>query len=276
MRIHYNWGHLKSLPNLGTNIRHIFGPKKLIEKQRSTFSRYCITIYPVQLKCTQLPQMWSVPAGSSQTLDKAVKFGELSFQKVDCKQPNKNFRVKGNRDNYCATLPFAQTITSEEIKALAVAFKDADRASLFFQALESNAFKPCDLFKTSCSQQRSTPQKDESLPTQTQKIPENLLIEQVFKNVPTNYQPPANYTNEQLELAERTVGLTVSCAKEICMSTIKQNKSPRWYSERSKRITASVFGKVINRRKSIYPTSLIKIITTEHSNVQAAVPKSLK
>ena len=37
----------------------------------------------------------------------------------------------------------------------------------------------------------------------------------------------------------------------------------RWYSERSKRITASVFGQVINRRLTIHPTSLIKVSYTE-------------
>ena len=59
------------------------------------------------------------------------------------------------------------------------------------------------------------------------------------------------------------------------MSTIKQNKKSLYY-ERSKRISASVFGKVIDRRKSIYPTLLIKTITIEHSNVPASVPKSLQ
>ena len=32
---------------------------------------------PVELTCTQLPQKWSVPSGSSKTLDRAVKFEEL-------------------------------------------------------------------------------------------------------------------------------------------------------------------------------------------------------
>ena len=46
-----------------------------------------------------------------------------------------------------------------------------------------------------------------------------------------------------------------------------------WYAERSKRVTASVFGKIINRRKSLYPKSLIQSITKQHNPaVKAPTP----
>jgi hypothetical protein len=102
------------------------------------------------------------------------------------------------------------------------------------------------------------------------------LIEKLFENVPKDYHPPANYNQQQLELMERTVGLTISSAKEICLNTIEQSKNPHWYTERSKRVTASVFGKVINRRKSMYPSSLVKSITTQHNKPLATVPKPLQ
>ena len=38
---------------------------------------------PTELTCTQLPQKWNVPSGSSKTLDKAVKFDHLLFEKAD-------------------------------------------------------------------------------------------------------------------------------------------------------------------------------------------------
>lgn len=71
------------------------------------------------------------------------------------------------------------------------------------------------------------------------------------------------FTEEQLKLVKNSVLITVDEAKEICLSTMRQSQDPRWYVERSKRITASVFGKVINRRKSVHPTSLVKSITEE-------------
>ena len=181
--------------------------------------------------------------------------------------------VKGDRENYCATPPFAQTVTDEEIKTMADAFKKADRASLFCKTVESNAYKPCEVFETSCSQQKRKHQQDESPPSQTL---ESLLIEKLFENVPKDYHPPANYNQQQLELVERTVGLTISSAKEICLNTIEQSKNPHWYTERSKRVTASIFGKVISRRKSMYPSSLVKSITTQHNKPLATVPKPLQ
>ena len=42
---------------------------------------------------------------------------------------------------------------------------------------------------------------------------------------------------------------------------MNQSTDLRWNAERSKRITASVFGQVINRRLTIHPTSVIKSIT---------------
>jgi hypothetical protein len=101
---------------------------------------------PVERTCTQLPQKWNVPAGSSKTLDRVAKFGELLFEKTDVKKTNKRYVVKGDRENYCATPPFEQTVTDEEIKTMADAFKKADRASLFCKTLESNAYKPCEVF----------------------------------------------------------------------------------------------------------------------------------
>ena len=44
---------------------------------------------PVELTCTLLPQKWSVPSGSSKTLDKAVKFEEMLFEKADVNKPAK-------------------------------------------------------------------------------------------------------------------------------------------------------------------------------------------
>jgi hypothetical protein len=61
------------------------------------------------------------------------------------------------------------------------------------------------------------------IPTQA---PPSQMVDQIFKNVPNDYTPPSNYSLEQLELVKTKVGLTVSTAKEICLSTMGQNKDP--------------------------------------------------
>ena len=41
-----------------------------------------------------------------------------------------------------------------------------------------------------------------------------------------------------------------------------QSESKAWHSERKKRITASNFGRIMNRRKNMYPNSIIKQLLT--------------
>lgn len=84
------------------------------------------------------------------------------------------------------------------------------------------------------------------------------------------------FTEEQLKLVKNSVLITVDEAKEICLSTMRQSQDLRWYVERSKRITTSVFGKVINRRKSVHPTSLVKSITEKTMPNTSRIPASLK
>lgn len=108
---------------------------------------------PEELTCTQVGQKWSVPSGSSKTLDKTVKVEELLFEKADVNKPKKRrYLVRGTWEEYCATPPFAQTVTVEEIKAMAHALKVANLAALFCETVESKNYKPCQLFETSSSQ----------------------------------------------------------------------------------------------------------------------------
>ena len=206
------------------------------------------------------------------TLDKAVKLDHLLFEKADVNKTSKRCFVKGIREEYCATPPFALTVTEEEIKRMSNAFREVTRASLFCKALESNSYKPCELFNTSCSRQKRQRLLEECTGNLEQ-TPEYILVDEIFKNVPSGYCPPADLNNEQLNHATKSVGVTVSAAKEICLSTMQQSKDHRWYAERSKRVMASVFGKIINKRKSLYPKLLIQSITKQHNPaVKAPTP----
>ena len=53
------------------------------------------------------------------------------------------------------------------------------------------------------------------------------------------------------------VHVTKPRAKMIEPQTRDQCQSRLWFYERSKRLTASLFGRVMKRRHSIYPTSII-------------------
>ena len=138
---------------------------------------------PTELTCTQLPQKWNVPSGSSKTLDKAVKFDHLLFEKADFIKTSKRCLVKGIREEYCATPPFALTVTEEEIKRMSNAFREVTRASLFCKALESSSYKPCELFNTSCSRQKRQ-RLPEECTGNLEQTPEYILVEEILKMYP--------------------------------------------------------------------------------------------
>ena len=62
-------------------------------------------------------------------------------------------------------------------------------------------------------------------------------------------------TNSAAILAK--VGVTVEELMKICCNTLQQSNDSRWFLERSKRITASLFGKKMKRRGKIYPQSKV-------------------
>ena len=71
----------------------------------------------------------------------------------------------------------------------------------------------------------------------------------------------------------RVVEVSKQEAINICVNTLGQSQ---WFEERKVRLTASVFGKVMNRRQNVYPTSLIKCIVDKKYRKNRNVPASLK
>ena len=53
--------------------------------------------------------------------------------------------------------------------------------------------------------------------------------------------------------------MTKNISKEI--EKKKKSNCEQWYHERKIRITASNFGIIINRRKDLYPSSILKTLT---------------
>ena len=57
---------------------------------------------------------------------------------------------------------------------------------------------------------------------------------------------------------------------------MNQTQDSDWYVERSKRIASSLFGRIINRRKSVFPQSLIQAVTSKTKSFVSNMSVSLK
>ena len=102
------------------------------------------------------------------------------------------------------------------------------------------------------------------------------MISAIFSKVPVDTYQNLRFTPERGRQIQNSVCLTTEQAKEICSTTMNQSNDLRWYSERSKWITASVFGQVIIRRLTIHPTSLIKSITQRKKHITSQMPVQLQ
>ena len=233
------------------------------------FSNMDLKEVPMDLACTQKGQKWNVPSLSQTRTNIDSKFTALSFEKAEEGKTRKRPLMTGTRENYCATPAFAQETTRNELKELAHNLRCAGRASLFCEALESNDFMPCNDFETSSS--RAIAKRDHNLDMDL-KDKSISFIDQLYKLVPnSSFDVP---TDNSAILAK--VGVTVEESKEICYNTMAQSNDSRWFLERSKRVTASHFGKIVKRRQRIYPKSIVNAIIHNKLCSTSSMPVALK
>ena len=83
------------------------------------FVNLSLSVILEDLTCTQVAQKWSIPSGCRKTLNKAVKFDELLFQKAQHNKTNKRMHSSTIREKYCSTPPYAQTVTKDDIQSMA-------------------------------------------------------------------------------------------------------------------------------------------------------------
>jgi hypothetical protein len=159
---------------------------------------------------------------------------------------------------------------------MANVLREAERASLLCDTLESNNYEPCDMFETSCAKAKRTKSKlDLDLET-VEPNTDKLLVDKVFTSVQCEFDQTVKLGSDEKKLMEILVFVTPEQAKDICLKTIDQCSSAQWYVERSVRITASVFGKVMSRRKTVEPNSIVRTITEKTKCHSSRMPVSLQ
>ena len=72
-----------------------------------------------------------------------------------------------------------------------------------------------------------------------------------------------NFIKEKLEVDNQ------SC-REIEKNTRGQNACKEWYRQRQCRLTSSLFGSVLNRRKTIYPKTIINKVLNKQTQTKNA------
>ena len=100
------------------------------------------------------------------------------------------------------------------------------------------------------------------------------VIHAVFQNIENNMEKFMG-SNDAIEISQK-VGVSRGNAYDICIATPQQANCTSWYLQKSIRITASIFGKVINRRKTLLLTTSVKLILEKSMNKGRNTPAPLK
>ena len=214
------------------------------------YSNLNLKYVPEDVTCTQVLQKWSVPSRKLSS-NVAIRFDELEFEKANFQKDRQNGRkrplVKGRRDGFCATPDFAK-ISAENIRSMADAFAATGKAKIFVQTLKGNNYKPCHFFDTE-GNNIDQPEMQES----------SRIRPDVFGEMSSEID--FALLGSCLDDTALKVGVSVARARIVEEETRSQSKSSLWHFERSKRLTSSLFGRIINRRKKIFPKSIIETIT---------------
>ena len=202
---------------------------------------------PEEMTCTQVAQKWHVPSQCNTTLKKAVKFHDLTFEKADeCKKPKRC--VFDASESFCATPQYAYSTDSAELKGFVENLCSIGSADLFCKSLASNQFEPCKLFETSCTKKLRQTMLGTNVGDQN--CPKEVLdIRKIFRKM-NNEMDQVFKATDQLGNIKALVGVVKNSAADICVQTVQQSSSNKWYAERSQRIiTSSLFGNIKNIEK---------------------------
>ena len=89
----------------------------------------------------------------------------------------------------------------------------------------------------------------------------------ILKQLDESSDPLIVLSPEQIETVKSRVKVSVEERLEIERNTRGQADCSEWYQHREKRLTASNFGAVMNRKESIFPKSLLEKMKG-HSNTR--------
>ena len=129
---------------------------------------------------------------------------------------------------------------------------------VFAELLSGNNFKPSFIYDTSISDFKNK-KGTENLQNKNART----TITRMFDNFSSNDCCYHIEDDGNRKFFEKFLRMDLETAPKIEEKTLGQSTNDSWFTERKKRLTASNFGSVINRREHIQPKSILKIIFTK-------------
>ena len=214
---------------------------------------------PDDKTCTDVLQQWNIPGERKN--DTAIKYETLLFEKADVEKDLKRSRKRplvGTKRLYCATPDFARSGPSKEkLKSLHDELKTLNQGNYLSSLIEGNNFEKSTFFSTSVSDIESQGIAANKSSTNT-----DILINLIFEKFNFDNFDTSLLNESEIKFVKDHLPYNSFTLRNIEHTTKSQSDCDSWHSERHKRITASNFGRIVNRRKNVYPNSLLKTLLT--------------
>ncbi len=214
---------------------------------------------PDDKTCTQQLQQWHVPKKSDSK--GPVLFEDLIFPQDTYEKDQKGRKrplVQGKRDSYISTTEKVMKHDLEKLKSGLEVCSNCPLVGL----LADNDCMPSDY------DVNKLPSRQSLLELKGTKC--NLETTAVRDAIVSKLTESTDFSLVPGKQCKTFVANKFNIDHDACLeiekNTRAQSNCAEWHSERKSRLTASLFGHVMNRRKNIYPKSIVnKIVQSSHT-----------
>ena len=211
---------------------------------------------PDDKTCTQELQTWHIP--KTNTAQQALLFEDLIFPQDTYEKDKKGRKravLEGKRNSYSSTPLKA---CRSDLKRLKTGLEKAGSTCHLAGVLNDTDCCPCE-FNVNSLPSRQRIVKAESVGNKLDKVfVRTHVLSSLDGQLDCSHIPKGNNCDDFIKTK---LSVDSDKCKEIEKNTRSQSECKEWFEARKCRLTASMFGCVVKRRKSIYPTSIVNSIT---------------
>ena len=211
---------------------------------------------PDDKTCTQELQKWHVPRKN--TTQEALLFEDLIFPQDSYDKDKKGRKrpiPEGKREDYCST---REKVSKDDLERLKTSLEKAGSTCHLVGILGNTNCEPCEFTANELPSRQRIMKAGEVGDKLDQTAVRSSILKKLTQNLDCTCVPDKE--NCEKYIMEKLFVNNEGC-REIEKNTRKQNECEEWYKQRKCRLTSSLFGCVVKRRKTIYPKTIVNKIT---------------
>ena len=218
------------------------------------FSELDLTEVPDDKSCTEELQGWHVSKkleNMSAVLFEDLTFPQDSYEKD--KQGKERPAVQGKREKYYSS---NEKVSKSDLKNLKSGLEQAGANCPLTGLLADNECNPSSYDENELPSRKKLKAIKQSKSKLESKHVRDSILSKLTESTDYTHVP-----NEQCKaFIQNKLSANHTACSEIEKNTSAQSKSNEWFEHRKCRVTASLFGLVMKRRKTNYPQSIVNTI----------------